>query len=87
MEILTKMIVLFFQVKFTKIFDLTDSENVSGKAHSECDDDQQLPFEPEWNAMTTTGTNCHECLELYWELDTVPRCVCFQNQEVTLNSN
>lgn len=57
-----------FQVKFTKIFDLTDNNSV--------DDGEQLM--PEWDAMPTTGTNCHQCLELFWESDVMPRCICFE---------
>lgn len=55
------------QVKCTKIFDLTDDS---------VNDGEQLP--PEWDAMPTSGTNCHQCSELFWESDVVPRCICFE---------
>lgn len=64
-----------FQVKCTKIFDLTDNNSTSSKS----DVDQVPTFDSEWDAMPTTGTNCHQCLELIWESDVVPRCICFQN--------
>lgn len=59
-------------MKCTKIFDLTDGNN------TECDGETKLPFDSEWEAMPTKGTNCHQCLELVWESDTVPHCVCFK---------
>lgn len=58
----------------TKIFDLTESNSANGKANSDCDSEQPLPFE----SMQTTGTNCHQCLELFWGSELVPRCVCFK---------
>lgn len=59
----------FFQVKFTKIFDLTDDNSTN--------DGEQL--KSEWDTMPTTGTNCHQCLsELFWESDVMPRCICFE---------
>lgn len=77
----------YFKVKFTKIFDLTDSNNTGSKVHGE-DDDEQL-LKSEWDAMPTTGTKCHECLELFWETEEMPRCVCFQinNQHDHYNVN
>lgn len=65
-----------FQVKCTKIFDLTNNNGTSSKS-----DGDQLPTfpDPEWDAMPTTGTNCHQCLELIWESEVVPLCICFKN--------
>lgn len=76
--------VLFSQVKFTKFFDLTDKNSANSKV-----DGEQLPaFESEWDAMPTTGTNCHQCLELIWESDIVPRCICAENKHKhDLNTN
>lgn len=65
---------LRLQVKVTEIFDMTDSDSPVMQTFGECETNQQLQYDSEWDVVPPTGSNCHGCLKLDWESST-SRCV------------
>lgn len=53
---------------------MTDSDFSSAPSFTDCDGNQKMDFDKDWNIVASKGINCHGCLKIDWESST-SRCV------------